>query len=272
MHPVIQHILDRKNKEVPINDGRKIALFLPGGVMAGVRGAGAMIALEELGLHKSFDDIFATSAGFPNAAYLLAGDIKLGTSIYYEDLCSKEFINLSRVWNIINIDFVLNVFKSKKPLNYKKISESTTRLHVRLLNLGTGKTGYKLLNGLPSEEIEHVMHAAISVPYLNPGSIELENAKFKDPGLTKGDLEAEALEILSLGFTDVLIIYNYPEQYYEARSAGILDSDNFYQIIPYAEDKLSRICTDPTILMKAAENMGSQVKSIFGDDTPITLK
>ena len=53
MHSVIEHILARKDKAVPVNDGRKIALVLYGGLMTGVCGAGALQAFKEMGLGKA---------------------------------------------------------------------------------------------------------------------------------------------------------------------------------------------------------------------------
>ena len=94
MHPVIQHILNRRGKKVPVNDGRKITLILFGGVMTGIRGAASMIVFEDLGLSGSFDSIYSSSSGFPNAAYLLSGQTRLGTSIYYEELSGSKFLNL----------------------------------------------------------------------------------------------------------------------------------------------------------------------------------
>ncbi len=53
MHSVIRALSNRRGKCVPVNDGRKISLVLCGGLMTGVRSAGAMIALEELGLGRA---------------------------------------------------------------------------------------------------------------------------------------------------------------------------------------------------------------------------
>src|SRR3989344_6231968 len=132
MHPVIEHLNNRRNKAVPINDGRKIALVSFGGTMTGINGAGAMIALEELGLSYAFDEIYAISAGFCNVSCLLSKQTNMGTSIYYEDLCSKTFFNLFRFWNVVNIDFLIHVLNNIKKLDVKKILNSKTRLFVKL--------------------------------------------------------------------------------------------------------------------------------------------
>src|SRR4051812_20785555 len=88
MHPVIAHLLERKGKAAPFNDGRSIALVHFGGIMTGVRGAGALVALDELGLTHAFDDIYATSAGFPNACFFLTNNIHMASKIYSENLCT----------------------------------------------------------------------------------------------------------------------------------------------------------------------------------------
>ena len=57
MHPVIENIYNRRNKKVPVKDGRKIVMLLYGGVMSGMRGSGALISLHQLGLAHAFDEI-----------------------------------------------------------------------------------------------------------------------------------------------------------------------------------------------------------------------
>lgn len=273
MHPVVEHILARKGKTAPFDDGRSIALLHLGGLMTGVRGAGALAALQELGLGSAFDEIYATSAGLANACYFLSGDMRSGASIYYEDLCSGEFINLERVWDIVNIDYVLEILRTKKPLDYAKVAHSPTKLYARLYNMLEKQAEYKPLNGLAPEEIERALHAAISLPYLDPGSVEIEDTPYKDADLAKKEDEFKAIAdtMLTSSATDVLVLYNYPEQFDYMLNAGMLDSERLYQIVPYREEDLSRVSTDSHELKKAAEAMGSLVKSIFGSDEDFVL-
>lgn len=242
--------------------------------MTGIRGAGALTALQEMGLGKAFDSIYGTSAGFANCCFFLASDMRIGTSIYYEELCTKNFINLKRVWDIVDVDYVLKVMKDIKKLPYDKLSNNPTKLYARLFNLISRSTEYKLINGLPAEEIESVMHAAISLPYLDPGSVDIQNIQYKDANSAEKELEFRALaeEIQKSDSTDILIIYNYPEQYEYMRNAGIFDSENLYQIVPYSENKISRVSNDPKKLIKAAEEMGTLVNGIFGVDEPLIIK
>src|SRR5579871_2481947 len=70
----------------PHADGASIALCVEGGAMRGVVSAGMVSALEELGLVTAFDAVYGSSAGAINAAYFLAGQARLGTTIYFEDI------------------------------------------------------------------------------------------------------------------------------------------------------------------------------------------
>lgn len=273
MHPVIEHLLARKNQPYPADDGRKIALVHLGGLMTGVRGAGALLALEELGLKDAFDSIYGTSAGFANTCFFLTGNMRLGASIYYEDLCTSDFINLKRVWDIVDVDYVLSILRGTKKLSYDKITGHHTDLYARLFNLMTKSTEYKKVNDLPPEEVERVMHAAISLPYLDPGSVDIENIEYMDADARRGRAEFEKLvdDILQTDATDILVIYNFHEQFEHLYEAGLMDSERLYQIVPYAENKLSKISNDPQKLKAAAEEMGTLVKSIFGSDEPLKL-
>src|SRR3989344_3659703 len=135
MHPVIQNLLNRAGKTVPIKDGRKIALVLFSGLMKGVRGAGAMIALEDLGLTNAFDEIYTFSCGFPNASYLLSKNIHLGSTIWHEEMSGNKFINFLKFWKIADIKKIIKVMQTKKPLNLKNIFQSRTKIYARLSNL-----------------------------------------------------------------------------------------------------------------------------------------
>src|SRR5665213_922981 len=97
-HQVIKNLLARVGQKAPFKDGRKIGLILPGGMMAGINGAGAVCALEELELSQSFDVIYTASAGFANGSYLLSENTELGSTVYYEDLIGDKFIHLWKVW------------------------------------------------------------------------------------------------------------------------------------------------------------------------------
>ena len=61
--------------------------------MRGVISAGMVVALEQLGCSRCFDAVYGSSAGAINGAFFVAGQAGLGTTIYYENINHREFID-----------------------------------------------------------------------------------------------------------------------------------------------------------------------------------
>ena len=105
----------------PFNDGARLALAIEGGAMRGVVSAGMVSALEDLGLTLAFDAVYGSSAGALNAAYFLAAQAKRGTTIYYEDINNRSFIDLSRPLRgrpIVDLGYLIDdVARQRKPLD-----------------------------------------------------------------------------------------------------------------------------------------------------------
>lgn len=64
------------------SDGKRLALAIEGGGMAGTVSAGMCVALEALGLIDSFDAIYGASAGAMNASYTAAGQAAERSKVY----------------------------------------------------------------------------------------------------------------------------------------------------------------------------------------------
>lgn len=267
MHPVIEHLLARKNKKVPIKDGRKIALVLFGGTMTGIRGAGAGLALEELGLRNAFDEIYSVSAGFANASYLLSENGKIGTSIYYENLQHRDFINFRRLWKIVDIDHVIGAMKEIKPLNIGKIYQSKTKLYVGLFNAKKKSPDMVETHKLKPKLYFKLMKAALSIPYLNPGAVTVGYKKYKDYPFDDIDYINVILRAIDEGATDLLVIYNY----YSQISLQKKFPKHVLEISPRKNWELSHFETNPAKLIKACKQMGNYIKRVFGSKKPIKL-
>lgn len=102
--------------------------------MRGVVSAGMVSALEELGLTDAFDAVYGSSAGAINAAYFLAGQARLGTTIYYENINDRRFIDLTRPLrgrSIVNLEFLLgDVVVHQKRLAVDRVLASPSPLAV----------------------------------------------------------------------------------------------------------------------------------------------
>ena len=111
--------------------------------MRGVVSAGMVVALEQLALVNTFDAIYGSSGGAMNAAYLLAGQAVLGTSIYYENINNRSFIDFLRPLRgqpIIDLDFLVgDVMERAKRLDVDAVLASPAPLNVLATHLPSGK-------------------------------------------------------------------------------------------------------------------------------------
>jgi predicted patatin/cPLA2 family phospholipase len=125
----------------PHADGASIALAVEGGAMRGVISAGMAWALEDLGYTDAFDAVYGSSAGAINAAYFLAGQAGLGTSIYYEDINTRAFIDFRRALRgrpILDLGFLLDdVACRRKVLDVARVTESPSPLTVMATDVDT---------------------------------------------------------------------------------------------------------------------------------------
>jgi predicted patatin/cPLA2 family phospholipase len=268
MHPVTEHLLARRGKNVPINDGRKIALVLYGGLMTGIRGAGALMALVDLGLGNAFDYIYTASAGFPNASYMLSGNGRLGSSIYYDELTGSRFLNFLRLWNVADIDYIIDVVRNKKKLNLENIWNAKTKFFVRLQNLQTKQPEYLEIHSYKPEQYFDIFKAAVSIPYLQPGAIKISGVAYKDGDFTDRDSVQHLDYVLKTDATDIVVIYNR----FEHRQNNLPPHDRILEICPEPEWPLSRFETRPERLKFAWVQMGNLVKQTFGDFSEISLE
>src|SRR5947209_6098763 len=99
-HPVIKLMRRRKAENSQPGhrkDKAKVALVIEGGGMRGIVSSGMVAAIEELGYLDTVDEIFGTSAGALNAAFLLAGQAQWGCTLYYDYLIKERFLDLNRL-------------------------------------------------------------------------------------------------------------------------------------------------------------------------------
>lgn len=267
MHPVLEHILARKGKSVPVNDGRKIALVLFGGIMTGVRGTGACIALQELELQNCFDYLYCFSAGFPNAAYFLAGQSRLSSTVYSDDLAGTKFINFAKPWKIADVDYLIDRFRTgEKRLNLEKTFEHPTQIVAGVREAKTSEIRYIFANTLSQDQYFDLLRAAISMPYLHPGITKINGTAYKDIGI---DTRNQRLKgVLDSDATDILIIYNYADQ----NKNTVTNNNRIFEITPPHEWDMSRFETRTAVLKSAAQQMGDLVKNLFGVNEPIKLE
>lgn len=156
--------------------------------MRGVISAGMLSALEELGMDGVFDAVYGSSAGAINAAYFLAGQARLGTSIYYEDINNRRFINLGRAAigrPIVDIGFLLDeVTVHRKRLDVDRVLASPTPLSVLATDVATGQRA--TLNGFrDGRRLRDALRAGATMPVMAGPPREYDGRSYLDASLSE---------------------------------------------------------------------------------------
>ncbi|MBC7189716.1 patatin family protein [Candidatus Aerophobetes bacterium] len=191
------------------NSSLKTALVLQGGGMRGVFGAGVCCALEELGYREGFDEVYGVSAGALNGAYFLSGQAAYGTTIYYQDINNRKFINFLRIKKIMDIDFLINVIKKIKPLNLRKIEKSPTPLNVVLTRVSDGKACV-FKSTFYMKDILDILKATAAMPLIYDIPVKIGDFYYLDGGISCPIPICEAIED---GCTDILVVLTRPKGY-----------------------------------------------------------
>jgi predicted patatin/cPLA2 family phospholipase len=185
-HPVIDLIAARSvsgSKPHQRADTCKLGLVIEGGAMRGVVSAGMVTALEYLGFLDVFDAVYGCSAGAVNGAYFLARQASYGTTIYYEEINNRHFINVPRTVlgrPLISLDYLLNqVVASVKILDWKAVLDSPIPLKI-LVSSVTERRALLLADFQSRDELFSALRASARVPLLAGSPVTLRNHTLLD--------------------------------------------------------------------------------------------
>lgn len=186
----------------------RTVLLLCGGGMRGAYGAGAVIALHQLGLAEVFDVVVGISTGAAIASYFLAGyeQTLLGTSIYYDE-CTKGFISYMR-WPIVDIGHIERVMRGgRKKLDIDAVRKHRSRFIVGATEYKTGNPRFiEACSASPDPLTAIKASFAITEARLPP--VMVNGIGFTD-GATSMPFPARML-VEAFHPTDLLVIANSP--------------------------------------------------------------
>lgn len=190
-------------------DSEKLGLVIEGGAMRGVVAAGAVLALEQLGLSKMFASFYGVSAGALSASYLAAGQATWGTSIFYDDLTGPEFFSWRRLRQgrgPMNLDFLFQeVIQVRKPLDIGAVLNSDVHIFASDVQRGQLVKWSQFPN---SEALLGALRAATTMPMIAGGPYYYQGREFFDGGLHCSVPWKEALED---GCTHLIVLLSRPE-------------------------------------------------------------
>ena len=173
---------------------QKKALVVQGGGMRGVYSMGALAALEDAGLREAFDVIVGASAGAINAAYFLAGQAHAAVDVYVETLSNKHFVNLARIFKIVDIDYLVDhALKEVTPLDVGAVRRSPTLLEIVLTDSATAEP---VVFSARDESLDlfEVIRATAALPALYNKRVHVNGREYIDGGTVDAVPIVRALE------------------------------------------------------------------------------
>ena len=190
MNPIAEILLARqaRGSRAPHGDGARVALCVEGGAMRGVISAGMVSALEALGMTDAFDAVYGSSAGAINAAYFLAGQARLGTTIYYEDINNRQFIDLFRPLRgrpIVNLAFLLDdVVEHRKRLDVGALLAAASPLTVLATDV-QARAARPLRGFRDRSHAISALRASATMPVVAGPPVEYDGRAFLDASITE---------------------------------------------------------------------------------------
>lgn len=201
-----------RGSRAPHDDGARVVLAIEGGAMRGVVSAGMVSALEHLGMTDAFDAVYGSSAGAINGAYFLAGQARLGTTIYAEDINNRKFIDLSRPLTgrpIVDLGFLLDhVATIRKPLDAARVLAAKSPLTVMATEVSTAaRTPLRHFDS--ANDLLTALRAGATMPVIAGSPVTFAGRSYLDASLTEPVPVAIAEEE---GSTHILVLLTRPTE------------------------------------------------------------
>lgn len=203
-HPVLQQIADRLAGRAQA--GTRLALAIEGGGMRAAVTSGMCAALESYGIRPDiFDVVYGSSAGSVIASFYLAGQIRFGTPVFYEDITTQKFIDLRRAVGrqpIMKLDYLVrHVIITKKPLKYERVLNSR-KLRVIATNITEAR---REILGPPAtlNELQDFLQASMTIPIIAGSPFVIDGVPYVDASVSEAIPWQAALDE---GATHVLVL------------------------------------------------------------------
>ncbi|MFA6552908.1 MAG: patatin-like phospholipase family protein [Patescibacteria group bacterium] len=181
---------------------RDIIIMIEGGAMLGVFGAGVVTAFQEADIYPRIHSVYGASAGAHDLAYFLAAQAdsrqaRVGSSIYYEDLIGRRFINPSRffvyIWDLIvrrfrprhavrhilDLDYIIHVEQTVKKLDVRALVGQLIPFYIAAYDVARGQVVF--LDG--KQDTFQTLKASSTASPFYANTVEVRGRQYLDGGL-----------------------------------------------------------------------------------------
>ncbi len=186
-------------------------LFVSGGGMRGVYGAGVCLALHHLRLGDCFDVVLGVSTGAAIGGYFLAGQAqaKLGTTIYYDE-CRADFVRYTFPLPALRIDKLAETFRcGRKRLNLSLLARHRSEFFVGVTHWDSGKSVLIDAKRARPDPVAAIT-ASLALTFAYPTPIYVNGEEYTDGGMSLPLPLKKTVEHFSP--TDILVVSNYSQE------------------------------------------------------------
>ena len=181
-------------------------LIQGGGLMRGVYGVGAVLALEERGFTNAFSTMVGISSGAPIVAHFAAGTAKEGVQILLEDCTDPKFVNPWRFWNQVDTNHFMDVVRNdpRKKIDVAKVFANPAEVFFGVAEYKTALP--KLIKPHNEEHFFKSMHASINMQNVSSYKVIIDGVQYADGGFSSPHVIGKAIEEVKP--THVLVVTN----------------------------------------------------------------
>lgn len=211
-HPVLELIGERaasdsRPGERDRRDSARLALAIEGGGMRGAITGGMALAIDKLGLLRVFDDVYGSSAGALNAAWLISGAARSGILTWSDPAlrtASTGRANLLRGKPIVDSSYLTEVvYERLAPMPFDEILASPVAFHPLATDAADGASTDLASAVTDRRTLKLALRATTALPVLSGRPIELAGGRYFDAGLAESIPFRTATE---QGATHILVL------------------------------------------------------------------
>lgn len=196
----------------PRHEQKRLALMILSGGQAGAWGAGRLRVLEEFGFAHVFDIIGGVSVGALLAAYLLSGQLREASHLFFL-ICKKEgAIYLNPLGLCVNVRGLIEDH-IRPHMDLEKVRRSRTKFFVGVTDVtNPRKPTARILDAKNPDEghdtPEYIQASMTVMPFESP--VRLRDRFYCD-GIASNPFPIDLLKGVGTSPTHVLVITNGPE-------------------------------------------------------------
>jgi predicted patatin/cPLA2 family phospholipase len=205
LRDVILDRLDASSTPGTRTDEHRVILAVEGGGMRGAVSSGMLLALEQLGLRNSFDEVIGTSAGAIAGAFFVTGQGTRGSVLYYTVLNSERFLHRRRLLgdgSIMDLDYLIDDALDQHGFIWDDLISSDVPLFATVTPVDPDNPTRLFAVGGSEGRARRVLAASAALPVIAGRSRFVDDRAYVDGGMTDAVPWSTAID---RGATHVLV-------------------------------------------------------------------